>query len=247
MNHMAFTVTISAHLYTHGRFWTSVRQCSPHHQNSKWGNIFWLTVENQCQEKLKRVLAAHGGSTPYFMTLYVGFSFNLSPICVYGIQTIGMCSHIYQITFFFFITSSSVCCGQLCFLDHIMTTARSCHILHRTRTIRPILNTYSTKLQAPVFFGNFLLPDNQHLPPNPSRAFKILFVFSLQKFSHITLLRSLHRLPISTRIQLETPFLAHTAANAPPAPITFMPLSSCVSPREGLLPVQLQKLLHPCF
>ncbi len=101
----------------------------------------------------------------------------------------------------------------------------------------------SSRLQS--FLDTFILPDNQHLPPNPSRAFKILFVFNLQKFSHITLLRSLHWLPISARIQLETPFLAHTAANCPLYLHAFIWL--CVSPHEGFLPVQLQKLLHSCF
>ncbi len=70
-------------LNTYGRFWSDVLDSAlhRHHQNTKWGNIFWKNGV-QCQGAPKvfwcDVVAQHLNKT-----LYIVFSFNLSPVCIF--------------------------------------------------------------------------------------------------------------------------------------------------------------------
>ncbi len=83
---------ISTELSTSGRFWTDLLDSALHHrqQNTKYGNIFRISfippvefrdLYFQCQGALKlfwkHVVAQH-----LTKTVYVGFSFNLSPVCI---------------------------------------------------------------------------------------------------------------------------------------------------------------------
>ncbi len=142
---------------------------------------------------------------------------------MYGTQTIGMCSHKYQITFF--ITSSSVCCGQLCFVDHIMTTARSCHILHSTRTITPQHLLYKAPGSS-LFWIRLYCRTTSICHPTP-RGLSKYCLFSTSRNS-LTLLFS----GLFTGCQYLQEFnWKHRfwLTLLPIAPITFMPLSGCVS------------------
>ncbi len=80
---------ISTQLNTYGRFWTDVLDSAlhHHHQNTKWGNIFWKNgvhpssrvqrlVESMPRRTEAALVAQH-----LTETLNVGFSFNLSPVC----------------------------------------------------------------------------------------------------------------------------------------------------------------------
>ncbi len=74
---MAFSHQISTQLNTYGRFWSDMLDGAlhHHHQNTKWGNIFWknaVHLSSRVQRlgesmprRTEAVLAACGGPTPY--------------------------------------------------------------------------------------------------------------------------------------------------------------------------------------
>ncbi len=72
---------ISTHMNTCGRFWTNALDSAlhHHHQNIKWGNIFWKNgvhpssrvqrLGESMPRSTEAVLEARGGPTPYWDTL----------------------------------------------------------------------------------------------------------------------------------------------------------------------------------
>ncbi|KAL1266028.1 hypothetical protein QQF64_004055 [Cirrhinus molitorella] len=130
-----------------------------------------------------------------------------------------------------------------------MTTARSCHfILRSIRTIRPILNTYCTKLQAPVFSGNSSIAGQPASATQPLEGIQNTVCFQPPEIlSHYSSQVSSLAASICKNSIGNTVSGSHRCQCSPCPHYLHAVIELCVSPHEGLLPVQLQKVLHPCF
>ncbi|XP_058872832.1 uncharacterized protein LOC131723237 [Acipenser ruthenus] len=138
---------------------------------------------------------------------------------------------------------------------HISTLARTCRFfLSNIRRIRPVLTNYATQLlvQALVFsrldYCNSLLAG---LPASATRPLQLIqnfaarLVFSLPRFAHATpLLRSLHWLPITARIQFKTLVLAYRCLDQT-APSYLQTLISPYTPTRPLRSTCTRRLALP--
>ncbi|KAI4880686.1 hypothetical protein NFI96_018424, partial [Prochilodus magdalenae] len=105
--------------------------------------------------------------------------------------------------------------GQLSFSAHIANLTRSCRfLLHNIRRVRPFLSQEATQLLVQSLVISRLDYCNSLLAGLPLRAIgplqlvqnaAVRLIFNLPKFTHVTpLLRSLHWLPVVTRIRFKT-------------------------------------------
>ncbi|XP_058883808.1 uncharacterized protein LOC117415531 [Acipenser ruthenus] len=138
---------------------------------------------------------------------------------------------------------------------HISTLARTCRFfLSNIRRIRPFLTNYATQLlvQALVLsrldYCNSLLAG---LPASATRPLQLIqnsaarLVFSLPRFAHATpLLRSLHWLPITARIQFKTLVLAYRCLDQT-APSYLQTLISPYTPTRPLRSACTRRLALP--
>ncbi|XP_058889553.1 cytochrome P450 20A1-like isoform X2 [Acipenser ruthenus] len=145
--------------------------------------------------------------------------------------------------------------GNLSEKQHISTLARTCRFfLSNIRRIRPFLTNYATQLlvQALVLsrldYCNSLLAG---LPASATRPLQLIqnsaarLVFSLPRFAHATpLLRSLHWLPITARIQFKTLVLAYRCLDQT-APSYLQTLISPYTPTRPLRSACTRRLALP--
>ena len=143
----------------------------------------------------------------------------------------------------------------LSYSQHISTLARTCRFfLSNIRRIRPFLTNYATQLlvQALVLsrldYCNSLLAG---LPASATRPLQLIqnsaarLVFSLPRFAHATpLLRSLHWLPITARIQFKTLVLAYRCLDQT-APSYLQTLISPYTPTRPLRSACTRRLALP--
>ncbi|XP_058879445.1 uncharacterized protein LOC131737046 [Acipenser ruthenus] len=143
----------------------------------------------------------------------------------------------------------------LSYSQHISTLARTCRFfLSNIRRIRPFLTNYATQLlvQALVLsrldYCNSLLAG---LPASATRPLQLIqnsaarLVFSLPRFAHATpLLRSLHWLPITARIQFKTLVLAYRCLDQT-APSYLQTLISPYTPTRPLRSACTRRLAPP--
>ncbi|XP_058868339.1 uncharacterized protein LOC131709687 [Acipenser ruthenus] len=139
--------------------------------------------------------------------------------------------------------------------QHISTLARTCRFfLSNIRRIRPFLTNYATQLlvQALVLsrldYCNSLLAG---LPESATHPLQLIqnsaarLVFSQPRFSHATpLLRSLHWLPITARIQFKTLVLAYRCLDQT-APSYLQTLISPYTPTRPLRSSCTRRLALP--
>ncbi|XP_058877895.1 uncharacterized protein LOC131736422 [Acipenser ruthenus] len=137
----------------------------------------------------------------------------------------------------------------LSYSQHIFTLARTCRFfLSNIRRIQPFLTNYSTQLLAHLDYCNSLLAG---LPASATLLLQLIqnsaarLLFSLLRFSHATpLLRSLHWLPITARIQFKTLVLAYRCLDQT-APSYLQTLISPYTPTRPLRSSCTRRLAVP--
>ncbi|XP_058863070.1 uncharacterized protein LOC131705044 [Acipenser ruthenus] len=143
----------------------------------------------------------------------------------------------------------------LSYSQHISTLARTCRFfLSNIRRIRPFLTNYATHLLVQALVLSRLDYCNSLLAGLPASATRLLqliqnsaarLVFSLPRFAHDTpLLRSLHWLPITARIQFKTLVLAYRCLDQT-APSYLQTLISPYTPTRPLRSACTRRLALP--
>ncbi|KAI4872717.1 hypothetical protein NFI96_007016, partial [Prochilodus magdalenae] len=132
--------------------------------------------------------------------------------------------------------------GLVSLSAHIANLTWSCrYLLYNIRRIRPFLSQEATQLLVQSLVISRLDYCNSLLAGLPLQAIRPLqlvqnaaarLIFNLPKFTHITpLLRSLHWLPVVTRIRFKTLVLAYKAKNGPAPPYLMAMVKSRSVPR----------------